>query len=129
MNSAVSIDGFCYHQIMTMEIAGSRRRAPWQGALRVLIVVAIIFLICLILLGLISGFLVDWLWFSTIGYLDVFWTTIVAEAEVFIAVFIVTTIILWANGSFAFRFAQSRRKQPAAEFEWKSTGVDLARRV
>ncbi|MGB8579040.1 MAG: UPF0182 family protein, partial [Pseudolabrys sp.] len=73
---------------MTIEIAGSRRRAPWQGALRVLIVVAIIFLICLILLGLISGFLVDWLWFSTIGYLDVFWTTIVAEAEVFIAVFI-----------------------------------------
>jgi uncharacterized membrane protein (UPF0182 family) len=108
---------------MTIEIAGSRRRAPWQGALRVLIVVAIIFLICLILLGLVSGFLVDWLWFSTIGYLDVFWTTIVAEAEVFIAVFITTTIILWTNGSFAFRFAQSRRKQRAAEFEWKSTGV------
>ncbi|MGB8893045.1 MAG: UPF0182 family protein, partial [Pseudolabrys sp.] len=91
--------------------------------MRVLIVVAIVFLICLILLGLISSFLVDWLWFSTIGYLDVFWTTIVAEAEVFIAVFIATTIILWANGSFAFRFAQSRRKQRAAEFEWKSTGV------
>lgn len=109
--------------MMTMEIAGSRRRAPWQGALRVLIVVAIIFLICLILLGLISGFLVDWLWFSTIGYLDVFWTTIVAEAEVFIAVFTATTIILWANGSFAFRFAQSRRQQRAAEFEWKSAGV------
>jgi uncharacterized protein len=108
---------------MTMEIAGPRRRAPWQGALRVLIVVAIIFLICLILLGLISGFLVDWLWFSTIGYLDVFWTTIVAEAEVFIAIFIATTIILWANGSFAFRFAQSRRKQRAAEFEWKPTGA------
>src|SRR5512135_951396 len=108
---------------VTMEIAGPRRRAPWQSALRLLIVVAIIFLICLILLGLISGFLVEWLWFSTIGYLDVFWTTIVAEAEVFSAVFIATTIILWVNGSIAFRFAQSRPKQRAAEFEWKSTGV------
>ena len=107
---------------MTMRITGSRRRAPWQNALRMLIVVAIIFFICFILLGLISGFLVDWLWFSAIGYLDVFWTTIVAEAEVFIAVFIVTTVILWANGSLALRFAQSRWMQRPAEFERESLG-------
>src|ERR1035437_1484949 len=94
-------------QSMTIRITGPRRRAPWQGAARALIVAAIIFSICLILLGLIGGFLVDWLWFSAIGYFGVFWTTIVAEAEVFIAVFVATTIILWVNGSLAFRFAQS----------------------
>ena len=108
---------------MTIEITGPERRAPWQGAARALIVTAIIFLICLILLGLISGFLVDWLWFSAIGYFGVFSTTIIAKAEVFFAVFLATAVILWVNGSLAFRFAQSRRKQRAAEFDWKSTGV------
>ncbi|MGB8137373.1 MAG: UPF0182 family protein, partial [Pseudolabrys sp.] len=108
---------------MTIGITGPERRAPWQGAARALIVTAIFFLICLILLGLISGFLVDWLWFSAIGYFDVFWTTIIAKAGVFFAVFLATAVILWVNGSLAFRFAQSRRKQRAAEFDWKSTGV------
>ena len=108
---------------MTIGITGSRRRAPWQGAARALIVAAIIFLVCLILLGLISSFLVDWLWFSAIGYFGVFWTTIIAEAEVFFAVFVATAVILWVNGSLAFRFARSQRTQRPAEFEWKPTGV------
>jgi uncharacterized membrane protein (UPF0182 family) len=108
---------------MTMRITGSRRRAPWQGALRALIIIGIIFLICLILLELVVSFLVDWLWFSEIGYLDVFWTTIVAEVEIFIAVFIATSIILWANGLLALRFAQSRREHGSADFEWKSAST------
>ena len=108
---------------MTMQITRSRWRASWQGALRVLIIAVIIFFICLILLELISGFLVDWLWFSAIGYFGVFWTTIIAKAEVFFAVFLATTIILWVNGSLAFRFARSQWSQRPAEFEWKPTGV------
>ena len=106
-----------------MRITGSRRRAPWQGALRALIIIGIIFLICLILLELVVSFLVDWLWFSEIVYLDVFWTTIVAEVEIFIAVFIATSIILWANGLLALRFAQSRRDHGPADFEWKSAST------
>jgi uncharacterized membrane protein (UPF0182 family) len=89
----------------------------------VLIIVVIIFFICFILLDLIAGLLVDWLWFSAIGYLGVFWTTTVAEAEVFIAVFIATTIFLWVNGSLALRFAQSGWAQHPTEFEWRPTGV------
>jgi uncharacterized protein len=108
---------------MTIGITGPKRRSPWQGAARVLIVVAIIFLVCFILLELISGFLVDWLWFSAIGYFGVFWTTIIAEAEVFFAVFLATAIILWVNGSLAFRFGRSQWTQRPAEFEWKPTGV------
>src|SRR5215813_13568489 len=108
---------------MTMQISGPRLRAPWQSALRVFIVVVIIFLICFILLGIIGGLLVDWLWFSAIGYLSVFWTTIVAEAEVFSAVFIATAIILWANGSLALRFSRFRWKQHPVDFEWESAGV------
>src|SRR6516165_4735172 len=71
---------------MTVGITGPRRRAPWRGAVMVLIIAGIVLSICLILLGLTGDFLVDWLWFSTIGYLGVFWTTIAAEAEVFSAV-------------------------------------------
>src|SRR6266567_3154783 len=108
---------------MTIGITGPRRRAPWRGAVVVLIIAAIVLSICLILLGLTGDFLVDWLWFSTIGYSDVFWTTIVAEAEVFFAVFVATAIILWVNGSLASRFARSPWTQRPADFEWKRTGV------
>src|SRR5262245_49458020 len=108
---------------MTMQIPGPGRRGPWHSALRVLVIAVIIFFICLILLDLIAGLLFDWLWFSAIGYLGVFWTTAVAEAEVFIGAFIVTTIFLWVNGSLAFRFAQSGWTQHPTEFEWRPTGV------
>jgi len=87
-----------------------------------LLIAAIVVLICLILLGLTGDFLVDWLWFSTIGYLGVFWTTIVAEAEVFFGVFVATAIILWVNGSLASRFARSPWTQRPADFEWKRAG-------
>jgi uncharacterized membrane protein (UPF0182 family) len=107
---------------MTIGITGPRRRALRRGAVAALIG-AIVVAICLILLGLTGDFLVDWLWFSAIGYLDVFWTTIVAEAEVFFAVFLPTAIILWVNGSFASRFARSSWTQHPADFEWKRTGL------
>src|SRR5262245_27055317 len=107
---------------MTIGITGPRHRAPWRGAVVVLIIAAIVLSICLILLGLTGDFLVDWLWFSTIGYLDVLWTTIVAEAVVFFAVFVATAAILWVNGLLATRFARSETQCPA-DFEWKRTGI------
>ena len=43
---------------------------PRRGiAVAVIVIVA-----CFIVLGLTSDFLVDWAWFSAIGYLNVFWT-------------------------------------------------------
>src|SRR6266571_1522453 len=108
---------------MTIGIIGPRRRAPWRDAVVALLIAAAVVAICLILLGLTGDFLVDWLWFSAIGYLDVFWTTIVAEAEVFFAVFVATAIILWVNGSLASRFARSPWTQRPADFEWKRTGI------
>jgi uncharacterized membrane protein (UPF0182 family) len=108
---------------MTMRITGSRRQAPWQGALRVLLVVIAILVTCLILLELVASFLVDWLWFSAIGYLDIFWIRIVAEAKIFIVVFIATSIILWANGSLALRFTQSQWEQDLTDHESKSAGT------
>ena len=119
----MSGSGFCYHSAMTIGITGPRRRSRWRSAMVGLIIAAGLVAICLILLGLTGDFLVDWLWFSAIGYLDVFRTTIVAEAVVFLVVFAATAIILWANGSLASRFARSAWAQRPADFDWKRTGI------
>src|SRR5262245_16332944 len=108
---------------MTIEITGPRRLAPWRGAVMVLIIAASTLSICLILLGLTGDFLVDWLWFSTIDYLGVFWTTIAAEAEVFSAVFVPTAVVLRVNGSIASRFGRLPWTYRPADFEWKRTGT------
>src|SRR5262245_46989996 len=50
------------------------------------IAVVIIFA-SLIVLGLTSSFLVDWAWFSTVGYLGVFWTILGGKTVLFFAVF------------------------------------------
>ena len=50
----------------------------------------VILVACLIILGLASDFLVDWLWFGEIGYPGVFWTTIVAQTATFCAAFVAT---------------------------------------
>src|ERR1700724_3260226 len=94
---------------MTIGITGPERKVPRQSAVVGFIIAAVFIVICLILLGLTSDFLVDWLWFSSIGYLQVFWTTIGAKAVVFFAVWMATAVVLWLNGWLAGRFA---RRQP-----------------
>ncbi len=58
----------------------------------------------LIALGRITGFLVDWLWFSSIGYAGVFWTIFTAEAVLFIAVFTATAGAIWLSGRLTVRY-------------------------
>jgi uncharacterized membrane protein (UPF0182 family) len=86
-------------------------------------VAVVIFIICVILLTIFAGFLVDWLWFSEVGYLDVFWTTIVAEVAIFIAVFIATSIMLWVNGLLALRFSQTGLGYRPVTLPWQSSGT------
>src|ERR1700688_2444477 len=104
---------------MTIGITGPGRNPPRQSAVVGLIVAAFLIGICLIPLELASSFLVDWLWFSSIGYLQVFLTSIGAKAVVFFAVFTATAIVLWLDGSLAARFA----RRPAAAAPWKPAGM------
>ncbi len=108
---------------MTIRITGPRRRAPWQGALVGLMLAALVAAIGMVLLGFMGGFLVDWLWFSAIGYLEVFWIAVLAEAGVFSTAFVTTAIILWVNGSIASRLARSPWTQDPTDFEWKRIGI------
>jgi hypothetical protein len=85
-----------------------------------LILLALVVGICLALLEFASNFLVDWLWFSSIGYLQVFLTTIAAKAAVFVAVTAASIAILWLNGSLAARFAQ--RHPPPTVAPWSQPG-------
>jgi len=62
-------------------------------------VAVIVILASLIVLGLTSSFLVDWAWFSAVGYLGVFWTILGGKAALFFAVFAGSVIFLWVNGS------------------------------
>ncbi len=80
---------------------------PWR---RIGVAVAVVVAALLALAGA-SGFVVDWAWFSTIGYVGVFWTVFATKAVLFIAVFALSTLLLWVNGTLALRFASRRRSR------------------
>jgi uncharacterized protein len=67
-------------------------------------------------LGGASGLAVDWAWFSTVGYVSVFWTIFAAKAVLFTAVFAASTLVLWVNAALALRFASQRRLRLPAAF-------------
>src|SRR6516165_8550778 len=82
-----------------------------------MIVVAAFF----IALGILLEFLVDWLWFSTLGYLGVFLTIFAAKAGLFLVVFATSAIILWLNATLAHRLAKRSGNLPPPAFgAWES---------
>src|SRR5712671_1029288 len=107
---------------MTIGITGPERKVPRQSAVVGFIIAAVVVGIFLILLGLASDLLVDWLWFSSIGYLQVFWTTIGAKAIVFFAIWSATAVILWLNGWSAARFARRPPTPSVTGFAWNPAG-------
>ena len=90
---------------------------------RAIAVAVIVIVACFIVLGLTSDFLVDWAWFSAIGYLDVFGTILGGKAVLFFAVFAGSAILLWVNGSLASRFARRRGHVHPVDFEREAGGV------
>src|SRR5882762_9990756 len=108
---------------MTIRITGPQPKVPRQNAVVGFIIAAVVVGIGLLLLGLASDFLVDWLWFSSIGYPQVFWTAIGAKAVVLFAVWTGTAVVLWLNGWLAVRFARRQPTQSVAAFVWNLTGT------
>ncbi|GGF42847.1 UPF0182 protein [Aliidongia dinghuensis] len=81
---------------------------------RPLAVASIVILVCLVTLGRVGDFLVDWIWFSSIGYPDVFWTVFKAKAALGAATFLGSGLSLWASGVLALRFARRPAPLPPA---------------
>ncbi len=75
---------------------------PWKR-----IGVAIAVIVLLLALLHIGSLVVDWAWFSSIGYANVFWTTFLTKAAVFAVAFVASTLLLWANATLALRFAST----------------------
>ena len=78
--------------------------------------VPIAIIVFLFALGRISSVVVDWAWFSSIGYVGVFWTAFVTKAALFVVVFAVSTLLLWANATLAVRFASGPLLPGSAAF-------------
>jgi uncharacterized protein len=104
---------------------------------RAITVTGVVIAACLIALSLASDFLVDLIWFSAVGYLDIFWTMFGSKVVLFFAVFMGSTVFLWVNGALAVRFAQCRGHLLPIPFDQGSAAVwthtetlpELVRRV
>ena len=80
-----------------------------------IIVVAAFF----IAVGFALDFLVDWLWFSTVHYLDVFLIIFAAKAGLFFVVFAALAIVLWLDGALAHRLPRAGKAHRAPLFPGK----------
>jgi uncharacterized protein len=78
--------------------------------------VPIAIIVFLFALGRVSSVVVDWAWFTSIGYVNVFWTAFVTKAALFAVVFTVSTLLLWANATLAVRFASGPLLPGSAAF-------------
>src|SRR4051794_32390980 len=83
----------------------------------------VLLVLSLAALGLATDFMVDWLWFSSVGYRDVFLIVFTAKAGLFCAHFIGSTIPLWASASLALRFSRLRSPLLPVPFGRGSTSV------
>ncbi len=72
-----------------------------------------------------ADFLVDCLWFATVGYLDVFLTIFAAKAALFGAVFTASASILLLNGAHAHRLAARQGRLPPPVAPWGSNDQTL----
>jgi len=104
---------------MTVEIAGPAQKVPGRSVLAWWTIAAVLLIIFLWLVSVAGEVLVDWLWFSSVGYLQVFWTSLAAEAAVFGCVFTATAVLLWLNGWLARRLARRPPAPPATAFGWQ----------
>src|SRR6266404_1311973 len=90
---------------------------PWKG-IGVAIAVIVAFLI---VLGRASGVVVDWAWFSTIGYVGVFWTIFVSPEKRNIAM-VFQSYALWPHMTVAQNIGYGLRLRSVGRTE-------IARRV
>ncbi|SDH34169.1 UPF0182 family protein [Paraburkholderia phenazinium] len=83
---------------------GSQNKSPARFR-RTAIATVVVVMAVLIVVGRITGFVVDGLWFASIGYANVFWTVISTQALLFAAVCVVSAATIGASGFVAHHYA------------------------
>ncbi|WP_042885664.1 UPF0182 family protein [Cupriavidus necator] len=83
-------------------------RSPARDAtrLRRLATGVVAVIVALIAVGRVTGLIVDWLWFGSVGYAGVFRTIFFTQALLFVAIFAVSAGVLWVSGWLAHRCAR-----------------------
>jgi len=76
-----------------------------------------------IALALATSFFVDWDWFDSLGYVDVFWTAFGAKIALFNVIFAASVIAIWANSLVAHRVARRAAIIHSLTSPWDSQGV------
>ena len=104
---------------MTIGIGGPARTVPGRTVLARWIIAAIVLIILMWLVRVAAEVLVDWLWFSAVGYLRVFWTSLAAEAALFVVLFAATAVVVGLNGWFAWHLARPPSTPPATASGWQ----------
>ncbi|RDJ97612.1 UPF0182 family protein [Paraburkholderia lacunae] len=69
-------------------------------------ITAVAVIASLIVIGRITGVVVDGLWFASVGYLDVFWTVLSTKVLLFVAVFAISAGAIGVSGFLAHRYAR-----------------------
>ena len=60
----------------------------------------------LIAFSVAADYLVDWVWFSSVGYRGIFRTVLVTKIVILFAVFFSSAAFIWGNGALSLRFSQ-----------------------
>lgn len=67
------------------------RKKQRRSSLGVIILILVLIIACL---GMMVGFLTDWLWFKDLGYARVFWTQLLTELKIGIPVFVLALLLV-----------------------------------
>ena len=76
--------------------------------------------LALILLGVATSFLVEWVWFASLGFAGVFWTSVVAKFVLFLVVAVLTAAMVLVNGLIAQRLSGFRANFRTVTSPWDS---------
>ncbi len=87
--------------------------------------VAAIVIAALIVLGVADQFFVDFLWFSSLGYRDVFNTIVAAQVSIFAAVWLVSFIAIGASALVAIGLSKERERLHVVRRQDEMTEINL----
>ncbi|KVZ93181.1 UPF0182 family protein [Burkholderia ubonensis] len=82
-----------------------RPQATSASRVRRYAIAAAIVVAGLIAVGRVTGVLVDWLWFASVGYAGVFWTILLTRVLLFVVAFAASAATIGASGLLAHRYA------------------------